>query len=75
MKFILLLAAGVAAIGLASAQCDSVTTSSGSHAPQGPYCSGDLIFEDTFDNFNHDIWQHESTLGGGGVSFLINLNK
>lgn len=68
MKFILLLAAGLAAVSLASAQCDvpSVTTSSGSHARAGPYCSGDLIFEDNFDTFNHDVWQHESTLGGGG---------
>ncbi len=26
-----------------------------------------LIFEDNFDTLNHDYWEHEKTLGGGGV--------
>lgn len=34
----------------------------------GQYCSGDLIFEDTFDIFDTRKWQHENTLSGGGVS-------
>lgn len=34
----------------------------------GPFCSGDLIFEDTFDTFDLRKWQHESTLAGGSVS-------
>ncbi|XP_044270616.1 beta-1,3-glucan-binding protein-like [Tribolium madens] len=50
------------------AQCDtpSPTTASGTHAPAGPYCSGDLIFEDEFDEFDLKKWSHENTLGGGG---------
>lgn len=48
---------------------ESVTRASGIAAPPGPYCSGDLIFEDEFNQLNLQIWQHELTLGGGGVSF------
>lgn len=49
----------------------SVTTASGSHVThKGPFCSGDLIFEDTFDTFDMRRWQHENTLTGGGVSHL-----
>lgn len=25
-----------------------------------------LIFEETFDTFDHDLWKHEITMGGGG---------
>ncbi|XP_018563526.1 beta-1,3-glucan-binding protein-like [Anoplophora glabripennis] len=44
----------------------SVTTVSGTHAPQGKICPGDLIFQDNFDDFKLPVWQHELTLGGGG---------
>lgn len=44
----------------------SVTTASGSRAPKGPFRPGQLIFEDNFVEFDHENWQHESTLGGGG---------
>jgi len=27
---------------------------------------GELVFEENWDDFNMDIWQHEMTLGGGG---------
>lgn len=27
-----------------------------------------VIFEDNFDKFDFDVWQHEITAGGGGVS-------
>lgn len=37
----------------------------------GQYCSGDLIFEDTFDIFDTRKWQHENTLAGGGVSIQM----
>jgi beta-glucanase (GH16 family) len=48
-------------------QCtSSPTTISGTHAPAGQICSGDLIFEDNFDEFDLKKWQHESTLAGGG---------
>jgi beta-glucanase (GH16 family) len=30
------------------------------------YCKGDVIFEDNFDTFNFDTWEHENTLAGGG---------
>lgn len=46
----------------------SVTTVSGTHIPQTPICSGDLIFEDTFEKFDLKKWEHVQTLGGGGVS-------
>jgi len=32
------------------------------HAP------GELIWEDNFDSFDFDSWQHEITMSGGGVS-------
>nr|XP_006811298.1 PREDICTED: beta-1,3-glucan-binding protein-like [Saccoglossus kowalevskii] len=31
-----------------------------------PVAEDDLIFEDTFDTFRFDWWQHEMTAGGGG---------
>lgn len=42
----------------------TVTTASGTYAPIS-FCSGDLIFEDTFDNFDKERWKHEVTLNGG----------
>ncbi|XP_053672077.1 uncharacterized protein LOC128722392 [Anopheles nili] len=49
-----------------SSKCQekSLTTASGGKAPAGPFCPGDLIFEDTFDGFDLDTWQHENTLAG-----------
>lgn len=44
----------------------SLTTVSGTHAKQ-PVCKGQLIFEDNFDELDLKKWQHELTLGGGGV--------
>lgn len=41
------------------------TTASGWSAPQG-FCSGQLIFEDNFDNLDHGKWYHEVTMAGGG---------
>lgn len=54
-------------------QCDaiSVTTASGTHAPIGSYCSGQLLFEDTFDTFEFPKWQHEITLTGSAVSIKL----
>lgn len=48
------------------------TTVSGSKAPIGPICKGQLIFEDKFIDFDRDTWKHEVTLGGGGVSIKKN---
>lgn len=51
------------------------TTVSGTFAPKR-ICSGNLIFEDDFDEFDLKKWQHENTLAGGGVSILfIYFNK
>ncbi|KAK9891860.1 hypothetical protein WA026_017348 [Henosepilachna vigintioctopunctata] len=48
-------------------QCiPSLTTASGTSAPRGDICSGDLIFEDNFHTLDLNKWQHEQTLGGGG---------
>lgn len=46
----------------------SPTTASGKVAPTGPFCSGQLIFEENFNELDFDVWQHENTLAGGGVS-------
>ncbi|XP_039748532.1 beta-1,3-glucan-binding protein-like isoform X3 [Pararge aegeria] len=49
-----------------NAECQpSVTTVSGTHAPKA-ICSGAMIFDDEFDEFDFETWQHEVTLGGGG---------
>lgn len=46
--------------------CDPTeTTASGTHAPLS-FCSGDLIFEDNFDNLDVSVWKHENTMWGGG---------
>lgn len=59
---------GVAAlVSVGHACAPSPTTVSGTHAPE-TVCSGDLIFNDDFDVFDLEKWQHEITLGGGGVS-------
>lgn len=59
-------------VGVGSPKCElSLTTASGSyvvHKPSGQFCSGDLIFEETFDIFDLRKWQHENTLAGNGVS-------
>lgn len=60
-------------IGGSQKKCEpSVTSASGDYVNhkggvKGPFCSGDLIFEDTFDTFDTKKWQHENTLSGGGV--------
>jgi len=60
-------------LSLIKPKCEqTLTTVSGSHRPNNIICSGDLIFEDTFDEFDFQVWQHENTLAGGGVSILIN---
>lgn len=46
----------------------SETTASGSYAPSGPFCSGDLIFSEEFNDFDLNLWHHEITLDGGYVS-------
>lgn len=51
-----------------STACEqSLTTVSGTKAPRH-VCSGQLIFEDDFEQFDETKWQHLSTLSGGRVS-------
>lgn len=62
-------------VGVGSSKCElSLTTASGTyvvHKPNGQFCSGDLIFEDTFELFDLRKWQHENTLAGNGVSICV----
>lgn len=56
----------LSAIIYVKAQC-SLTTASGTFAPaRGSFHSGDLIFEEHFDELDFEKWQHENTLAGGG---------
>lgn len=57
----------------ASIKCEkTVTTATLSGLKKSPsekkLCSGDLIFEETFDSFDLDVWQHDITLNGDRVS-------
>lgn len=47
------------------------TTVKGSKAPAGPICKGQLLLDEQFTDFDRDLWKHEITLGGGGVSFFV----
>jgi len=56
------------ALSVSAQRCavSSITTASGSAAPSGQICPGDLIFEDNFDWFNDGHWDRDNTLSGGG---------
>lgn len=47
------------------------TTVSGTKAPTGRLCKGQLLLNEQFTDFDRKLWQHEITLGGGGVSNSI----
>lgn len=64
MKSLLLLLCAVATD--ASACGASITTASGTKAPS-QICSGELIFNEEFDTFDFQTWNHEKTAAGGGV--------
>lgn len=49
------------------------TTVSGTKAPSGQICKGQLILDEKFVEFDRELWKHELTLGGGGVSTKIVL--
>lgn len=61
----LLVTLTVVALAINSAIACTPTTVSGTHAPSG-FCSGDLIFEDNFDNLDFGKWRHEMSMWGGG---------
>lgn len=44
----------------------SITRVTGSQAPKGRLCSGDIIFEDNFQSFDQNKWLVSNTLAGGG---------
>jgi hypothetical protein len=54
----------------------SATVTSGSKAVnEKKVCSGDLIFEESFDSvFDLDIWQHDSTFTGDTVCCALTMN-
>lgn len=50
-----------------TAQCNpTLTTASGRFAPSGRLCANQLIFNEQFNTFNMDLWEHENTMNGGG---------
>lgn len=52
-----------------ASQCQpTLTTASGRYRPQGTLCHNQVIFDETFDWFNMDLWEHEENMNGGGVS-------
>lgn len=44
----------------------SETQATGSSVAQTRWCAGDLVFEEPFDEFDLEKWEHEITLSGGG---------
>lgn len=63
-------------VNLSELQCEpSITTVSGTKAPTNKLCSGQLILNENFDTFDRDLWEHEVTLGGGGVSSFIKISQ
>lgn len=49
----------------------SATTVSGKNAPAGDLCSGQLLLNENFNKFDRSLFEHELTLGGGGVSICM----
>ena len=70
LNFLLLVTLAAVHTRAAITKCEkSVTTTSGSKAVnEKKVCSGDLIFEESFDGaLDMDIWQHDSTFAGDTV--------
>lgn len=62
----------VSLIAVSEAVCPrSITRVSGKNVPNGPLCSGQLLLNEEFNYLNKNLWEHEITLGGGGVSICI----
>lgn len=45
----------------------SETIATGTKAPVGRFCKGDIIFEENFNTLREDTWKHEEALSGGPV--------
>ena len=56
--------------GTGTCSCDQ-TMQSGSPNVKKTACTSYpcLVFEDEFDTLDLDVWEHEISMGGGGVSF------
>jgi hypothetical protein len=55
-------------MNVSSKECQCTpSTASGWRSPQ-TFCSGDLIFEENFDELDSDVWHHRVTLSGGRIS-------
>ncbi|CAO1367307.1 unnamed protein product [Diamesa serratosioi] len=65
MKLFVAICALLAVCAAQETCVESETTASGTKAPR-TFCSGDLIFEENFDELDFETWQHEITLAGGG---------
>lgn len=46
----------------------SITRVSGRNVPVNRLCAGQLLLNEEFNYLNKNLWEHEITLGGGGVS-------
>lgn len=63
-------------VGKTVAQFDcqpTITTVEGPIAPNGPLCSGQLIFDEQFDELDTNVWKHENRMSA--VWVLIFENK
>lgn len=69
--------------GAFGASCTpSITRVSAGDVPLGQLCSGQIVLNEEFNSLDTSLWEHEITLGGGGVSLqesirpvTINLNN
>lgn len=65
----------------ASTKCEKTVTTASLNglkksSSEKKVCSGDLIFEETFDSFDLDVWDHCSTLNGDrGVCLIAKFQE
>lgn len=59
-------------LSASEAKCrPTISRVSGKNVPSGPLCSGQLLLNEQFNYLNKNLWKHEITIGGGGVSVLL----
>lgn len=49
-----------------NSQCNPTVTTAGGPLAPPTVCSGQLLFEDTFETLDTTKWRHDRTLAGGG---------
>uniref|UniRef100_A0A336LDE5 CSON007453 protein n=1 Tax=Culicoides sonorensis TaxID=179676 RepID=A0A336LDE5_CULSO len=67
MKFLgIVITLSALCVSFVAPQCtiQPATTVSGTHAPAN-FCPGDLIFDENFERFNAEVWDHEISMFGG----------